>query len=182
MSQMPIQGDDDRHEQFVALFVHHQPAIYSFIQSLLPALADPEDVMQETSMTLWRRFDQFEPGTSFRNWAFQVAKFTVMGHRKKVARDRHRFSSELMDMLAADLERMNERLESERKALNYCVQKLSDQDQDLLSACYSKGGTVRSYADEVGKPANTHYKRLNRIRTDLLGCAQRSLGLEGVVE
>ena len=182
MSQMPGHGEQDRHEQFVALFVHHQPAIYSFIQSLLPALADVEDVMQETSMTLWRRFDQYEPGTSFRNWAFAVAKFTVMGHRKKVARDRHRFSGELMDLLAADLEKMNERLESERRALNYCVEKLSDQDQDLLAACYSKGGTVRSYAEKVGKPANTLYKRLNRIRADLLGCVQRSLGLEGVTE
>ena len=51
-----------------------------------------------------------------------------------------------------------------------------------MAACYSKDGTVRSYAEQVGKPANTLYKRLNRIRTDLLGCVQRSLGLEGVVE
>jgi RNA polymerase sigma-70 factor (ECF subfamily) len=181
MSEMSPQPDSERHEQFVSLFVHHQGAIYSFIQSLLPALSDPEDVMQETSMTLWRRFDQFEPGTSFRNWAFQVAKFTVMGYRKKMARDRHRFSSELMDMLASDLAIMNERLESERRALNYCVEKLTDEDQDLLAACYSKGSTVRSFASETGRSPNTLYKRLNRIRTDLLGCVQRSLGIEGVL-
>ena len=54
-------------EEFVALYVEHQVAIRSFVRTLLPDSADADDVMQTASLTMWRRFEQFQPGTSFRN-------------------------------------------------------------------------------------------------------------------
>jgi RNA polymerase sigma-70 factor (ECF subfamily) len=63
-----------KHEQFMALFVRHEPGIHSFLTSLLGNLTDAEEVMQETSMAMWKKFEQFEAGTSFRNWAFQIAR------------------------------------------------------------------------------------------------------------
>ena len=56
--------------------------------SLLANLDDAEVVMQETSMAMWKKFDQFETGTSFRNWAFQIARFEAMNLNAK-ASDEH---------------------------------------------------------------------------------------------
>ena len=106
----------DLHEQFVALYVEHQVAIRSFVRTLLPDPVDAEDVMQTASLTMWRRFEQYQPGTSFRNWAFQVAKFTAMKHVARKARDRHRFSENTINLLAQHVEQQDERLAGQRRA------------------------------------------------------------------
>ena len=62
--------------------------------------ADAEDVAQRASMTMWRRLDQHESGTNFRNWAFQVAKNAALNHLTTMRRDRHVFSKKLVNLLA----------------------------------------------------------------------------------
>ena len=119
MDLEPDSDKQDRHDEFVALFVRHEPAIRSFVLTLLPDLAAAEDVVQQASMTMWRRFDQYQPGTSFRNWAFQVAKFTAMNHMTKLRRDRHVFSERLLDMLAEQATQRSEHLDAQRRALAF---------------------------------------------------------------
>lgn len=169
----------DRHEQFVALFVRHEAAIHSFVLSLLPDLVEAEEVVQQASLTMWRRFDQYTPGTSFRNWAFQVAKFTAMNHLVKTRRDRHRFGTELLDMLADRNSQRSDQLERQRSALAFCLEQLPPDDQRLLAGCYAEGASIRSFAEAIGRTSNALYKQLNRLRANLLKCVELRLGVEG---
>jgi RNA polymerase sigma-70 factor (ECF subfamily) len=167
-------------EQFVALYVEHQVAIRSFVRMLLPDPADAEDVMQTTSLTMWRRFEQFQPGTSFRNWAFQVAKFVAMKHIARKARDRHRFSEATINMLAEHVEQQEERLAGQRRALEHCVEQLGSDDRQVLAVCYSTGVTLKEFAVEIGRTPNALYKQLGRIRAALVECVQRRLEAERI--
>ncbi|MEM1297268.1 MAG: sigma factor [Verrucomicrobiota bacterium] len=45
---------------FVSEFARCQAKLQSYIRSLLPNRADAVDVFQKTSVTLWRKFDQWE--------------------------------------------------------------------------------------------------------------------------
>ncbi len=172
--------DSNRHEEFVALFVRHEAAIHSFVLTLLPDLAAAEDVVQQASMTMWRRFDQYQPGTSFRNWAFQVAKFTAMNHITKLRRDRHVFSERLLEMLAEQATRRSDHLDDQRRALAFCIERLGEDDRKTLAGCYQESGTIKNFAEAVGQTPNAIYKRLNRIRAALLNCIERRLGLESI--
>lgn len=178
---MPQQqsNDDQRREQFVALFVRHEPAIHSFVLTLLPDLHDAEEVVQQASLTLWRKFDQYVPGTSFRNWAFQVAKFTAMNHLVKLRRDRHRFQENLLELLADRAAERAEQLEAQRRALSFCIEKLAAEERELLGGCYAEGSTIGGFAQQLGRTANAVYKQLNRVRANLLKCVELRLGLEG---
>lgn len=51
-------------------------------------------------MVLWRKFDQFEPGSRFDQWAFRVARNQILYYRQKITRERLFFSQALMDRLA----------------------------------------------------------------------------------
>ena len=66
--------------EFIRLFLQNERRIYAFIVSLLPDLTDAEDVLQETSVVLWEKFDQFQPGTNFVSWACKIAHFKVLKH------------------------------------------------------------------------------------------------------
>lgn len=171
--------ESDPHEHFVALYVEHQVAIRSFVCTLLPDSTDAEDVMQTASLTMWRRFEQFQPGTSFRNWAFQVAKFVAMKHVARKACDRHRFSEETVNLLAQHVEHQEEQLARQRQALEHCVEQLAGDDRQVLAVCYSAGSTLAEFAETLGRTPNAIYKQLGRIRAALVRCVQHRLQAEG---
>ena len=177
---MSVLPHSPKHEEFIALFVRHEAAIHSFVTSLLADLDDAEVVMQETSMTMWKKFDRFEPRTSFRNWAFQIARFEAMNYRRKRQRDRHFFSDELVRLLADEATQHAARLEEERRILAHCVAKLDATDRAVLSRCYRKGATIKAYAESVGRTPNAVRKHLARIRSALSACVRQTLGIDGV--
>ena len=61
-------NDDERYEAFVRLLVEHEPRVRSFLRGLLPTWYEVEEVAQEASLVAWRKFDDFEEGTSFGGW------------------------------------------------------------------------------------------------------------------
>lgn len=168
----------DPHEQFTALLARHHTAIMNFILSLLPNWSDAEDILQQTSVVLWRKFGEFEPGTSFLAWSCQVARFHVLNHRRKQTRDRHLFSDDLLDTLASEVLSEAERLDSERRLLNGCIEKLDVNSRRLLSRCYAAGSSIKQVAVELSRTPNSIYKAVNRIRESLLRCVQSGLSRE----
>lgn len=160
----------DDHERFVAHFVRHQSSIYSFISTIVPNSMDVDEIMQDASLVMWKKFSQYSEGTNFRNWAFQVAKFTAMNHIRKVKRDRHVFTTQLVELLASDMETHGTELEARRSAFRLCVTKLKENDRDLLAGCYSENQSIKQFASRLDRTPNSVYKQLNRIRRDLLTC------------
>ena len=172
-------SNSTRHEEFVALYVRHEPAVFSFVLGMVGRSADAEDVVQRASMTMWRCFDRFKPGTNFRNWAFQVAKNEALNYLTRARRDRHVFSEKMIELLASDNSEEADKLEARRRALDSCVEKLPQHDHEIVSGCYAEGATVQSYAKQKGGTANKFYKKLNRIRGKLHQCIEAQLGIEG---
>ena len=163
----------------MALFVRYEPGIHSFLTSLLANLDDAEEVMQETSTAMWKKFGQFEAGTSFRNWAFQIARYEAMNFRRKRGRDRHTFSDELVQLLADDAARQVAEFDEERRVLAHCVAKLSQRDQRVLSGCYRQNTTIKAFAESAGRTPNAVRKHLARIRAALSLCVRQTLEFEG---
>ena len=170
--------DPSRHEEFVSLYVRHEPAVFSFVLAMVQNTADAEDVVQRASLTMWRCFDQYKPGTNFRNWAFQVAKNAALNHLTKRSRDRHVFGEKLVELLAEQSEERSENLDARRRALDSCLEKLPPADHTMVAGCYAEGATIRSFAEQAEETANKIYKRLNRIRGQLRKCVERQLGFE----
>ena len=167
-------------ERFVSLFVRHHAAIHSFIMTMLPSMEESEEVLQEASMTMWKKFDQFQPDTNFRNWAFQIAKYTTFNYVRKLGRDRHHFSENMMKLVADYSEERSDDLEHQRRVLRQCITKLSEEDSTLMNGCYAENTTIKSYAEQIGRTSNAVTKQLSRIRRALLKCVRRTLALEGL--
>lgn len=173
----------DPHEQFTALMARHHSGLMGFILSLVHNWTDAEDLLQQTSVVLWRRFGEFRPatgpdGAGFMAWACQVARYHVLNFRRRQTRDRHVFSDETLEALAGEGADDAGALDSERRALDACLAKLDAGSRDLLRRCYEPGALVTRIAEELGRTANSIYKGLNRIREGLLRCIRRTLAGE----
>lgn len=174
--QQKSMDSDPSEERFISHYVSHQRAIHSFIMTIVPSAVDADEILQEASITMFRKFDQFKEGTSFRNWAFQVAKFTAFNHLRQVKRDRLVFEPALVELIAKDVSRFDGELNARKLALKHCRAKLPKKDSEVLTSCYSGRQTINQYSKSVGRTPNAIYKQLDRIRRDLLKCIRRVAG------
>lgn len=151
--------------------------IYMSILSIVGNQADAEDVLQDVCVTLWQRFDEFEPGTNFRKWACAFA-FNMARHHARQQR-RHRgqgFSDEALRKLSQVQTGGSELFELRRELLQNCLARLKPRDRQFLMDCYSRRATLAEYAKTEEIPVATVYNRLKRLRMLLIGCVNRALG------
>ena len=102
------------HEAFLRLFTRFEGNLRAFVASLLPTWEGVDDVMQESSVVLWRKFSEFDQSGSdadFRGWAFMIARYEVLKYRRRRATDRVQFSDEVFDLLADEAASVAESLQ-----------------------------------------------------------------------
>jgi RNA polymerase sigma-70 factor, ECF subfamily len=175
---MPQDANSKQMSEFASLLGRSQRRIYLYILSLLPRPADAEDVLQETNMVLWDSFEEYRPGTSFTTWACCIAHFKVLQHFQKGQRRPVLMDVDLLSQLVKESEEISEELETERQWLAKCLAKLPPEDRALILRRYQPGQTGKSVAASLGRPANSVYKSLSRIRRTLLKCIRRAYSVE----
>ena len=163
--------------EFVQLFTRHQRRLYLFILAQVPSPVDAEEILQETNVIIWRKCDQFKLGTNFLAWASQIAKYEVLKYREKHRRDRLYFSDSFVEQVADEALATSDELELRRTALLHCLGKLRDQDRELIQRRYAPGENGKSLAEFLGRPVNSVYQSLGRIRRTLMECIDRRLAI-----
>lgn len=172
---------DQRRDAFARLFAKHDRWLFSYLVTLLANPAHAEEVFQEVCVTVWRLSDQFELGTDFVKWASVIAHNQVRKFRREAKRTGFQLSEITCERLAADAARGADLFDFRRDALRQCLGKLPAGDRQLVQRCYSdSSASFKTIAEEVGRPVNTVYKALNRIRRALHECIDRSLSAEGL--
>lgn len=163
--------------EFEQYFSQCESEIQAFVFTLLPHWPDAEDIVQRTRIVLWQKFSTFEPGTSFKAWALQVARFEVNNFRRTQRSDKLCFDDALVDSLAEVRTTLADELDRRRSVLDDCMSKLRASDRQIIRHCYGpKATTTKEAADRLRRPVNTLYKALNRIRRTLLECVKQATG------
>ncbi|MCI0459741.1 MAG: sigma-70 family RNA polymerase sigma factor [Gemmataceae bacterium] len=169
--------DQDR-EEVVQLIAAYQRRLHLYIRSLVADRTDSEEVLQEVNLFIWRHADEYRPGTDFGAWAFKIAYYHVLTHRKKQARQKVRFSDALVAQLAESAAVVAEQTDRRQEALEYCVQKLTEPDRQIVRLRYQGNLSVPAVADRVRRSAKAIYRALDRIHTALLDCVRHRLRVE----
>jgi RNA polymerase sigma-70 factor, ECF subfamily len=169
----------DRMAEFVELYSGHYPRLQFYVMALLPTANDASDVLQETSLVLWQKFDTFQTGTNFFAWACKVARLQALKHRERRGRSAQLFEVSVLEKLAAEACREEVVSAVPLAVLESCIKKLSETDRSLIRRRYQPGTSVGQIAREIGRSANSLSKSFGRIRRVLLECVQRTLVHEG---
>ena len=169
----------DRNEVFVELLTLHQRRLYGFIYTLVPNTADAEDLLQQTSLVLWQKFNEFDLNSSFPAWACQIAHFLVLNYLREKRRSRVVFSDELIARLAETRHDREESHLSNRSFLAGCVEELSEGDRKLIKLCYAAKHNIKAAAAALDRPVASVYMSLVRVRRLLMDCIRRTNAEEG---
>jgi RNA polymerase sigma-70 factor (ECF subfamily) len=166
-------------DQFMDLLTQHQGRIFGYIFAAVQNLSDAEELYQETSIVLWRKFADYQPDTNFGHWACKVAKFEILHFLRTQRRNRICFSDQILSDLADIPARETDNaFVDHQQLLAGCVNELQPFDQQLVELCYGSHRTVKQIAVELQRSVQTLYNSLSRIRRLLFACVHRKLAEE----
>lgn len=177
---MRTQHQDQQYELFIRYFVAHRHQIYMFVFAQVCNKPDSEDIFQEVSTVLWRKFDQFQPGTNFLAWARQIARHLVQDYRRRHARRMTIALDEgLMEDLVQQYDHVQDDIEDRIEALRHCITKLDDPNRELIQQLYRQSQAPRQIAASCGVTVQRIYQRLGSVHEVLMRCIHRTITVPG---
>ncbi|MEQ1862662.1 MAG: sigma-70 family RNA polymerase sigma factor [Chthoniobacteraceae bacterium] len=165
----------EQQKQLMLLMTQHQRRIFGYIHTLVPQRADAEDILQDTSLVIVEKFNEFKPGTDFVAWACQIAWWRVRASRQKFARSKVVFDDTVLESVAHTAATMHTEVSARHEALALCLKRLHPRDRELLLTRYEPGARVEEAAGRSGRSIEAAYKALARLRKLLFDCVTNHL-------
>lgn len=169
---------NEQHEEFMRLFLENEHEVLRYVLALVPNLADARDIVQETAVSLWKRFDDYDACQPFAPWACRFALNKIRHHWRREQRRQMFFQEDTIEYLAARRAQIADSLDHRRDHLKECLNKMPEKPRALLTGYYFQEKTVEELSDQTGRTVEAIYKALQRIRKGLMSCIEKRLETE----
>lgn len=166
--------DSKKHEQFTRLMIQHEPALIRHILVAVPNRSDARDILQECSVALWNRFENYDTERSFVAWALGFVRIEIRRFLRKSAR-RNQLTERAAELLLHDQLAATRELDRRKAYLQDCLRSLSEQQQSIVDGYYRMEYSVNELSKQTGKTADAIYKMLHRIRRSLHDCVESTI-------
>src|SRR5437016_5402000 len=145
-------------QRFLSLFLRSEREIFRYVAVLVPNVTDAEDIVQQTAIALWEKFDAYDPAQPFTPWA---CRFALNKARQWLER-RQRWQALLEGGLAEELMRRREELRPELevrlKHLESCLGKLPADQLSLVEGYYYHRTAIEALSESSGRSVAAAYK------------------------
>ena len=161
-------------QRFLSLFLRSEREVFRYVAALVPNVADAEDIVQQTALALWEKFDAYDSSQPFTPWACRFA----LNKTKQWLERRQRWQALLEGGLAEELTQRREELrpeiETRLKHLEGCLSKLPEEQRSIVEGYYYRRDGVEKLAEQSDRSVAATYKTLQRIREALQLCMENA--------
>lgn len=175
----PPDPEPDAHARFMRLFLASEKEIFRYVAVLVPRVADAQDVVQQTAVALWKKFEQFDPAQPFTPWACRFALLEARQFLRKDQRWGALLDDRLVDALVDRRAALTDEMDRRFSHLADCLRKLAPEQRQTVERYYYERRPVEELARQAGRSVEAVYKALQRIRQALGDCVTRALKMEG---
>lgn len=177
-STRPSRDPAQAQERFLSLFLRSEREVFRYVAALVPNVTDAEDIVQQTAVALWEKFDEYDPALPFTPWA---CRFALNKARQWIER-RQRWQALLRQGLAEELAQRRQELlpefEQRLRHLERCLGKLPEGQRSLVEGYYYERVGIETLAQRSARSEAATYKMLQRIRQVLQACVENQTGQE----
>ena len=175
---MKQKNDDMDYRNYMSLLSLNYQSIYSYILMLVANHNNADDIMQETSILMYEKFNVFEIGTDFLAWAKKIAKYKTLEYLRKQKREKVVFNQEIVELIDIESKSDSQTREEWLETLRNCVSGLSGNDRELLHIRYHENTSVLAIAKRFGCSFQKIYRNMARINGLLHNCMRYKIGLD----
>lgn len=161
-------------QRFLSLFLRSEREVFRYVAALVPNVADAEDIVQQTALTLWEKFDAYDPAQPFTPWACRFALNKTRQWVERHQRWRALLDGGLAEDLARRREAMRPELEIRLRRLETCLDRLPEEQRALVEGYYYRREEIDQLATQSGRTVASAYKALQRIRHALQACMENA--------
>lgn len=126
--------------------------------------------MQETSILMYEKFDDFDKSSDFLAWAKTIAKYKTLEFLRKNQRQKVIFSPEIAELIDRESQCCVGRCDDWLDMLRQCISRLRNIDQQLLQVRYYENMSVAAIAKRLGCSFQKVYRDMARINDSLVHC------------
>ncbi|MGZ8920251.1 MAG: sigma-70 family RNA polymerase sigma factor [Limisphaerales bacterium] len=168
-------GDQNAAQQrFLSLFLRSEREVFRYVAALVPNVADAEDIVQQTALALWEKFDAYDPSQPFTPWACRFALNKARQWIERRQRWQALLESGLAEELAQRREELRPELEVRLRHLEGCIGKLPEDQRSIVEGYYYDRTGIEKLAERSGRTVEATYKALQRIRAALQICVENA--------
>ncbi len=167
-------------QRFLSLFLRSEREIYRYVATLVPNVSDAEDIVQQTALALWEKFEAYDPNQPFTPWACRFALNKARHWCERRQRWRALLDRGLAEELVQRRQELQPELERRLRHLEACLGQLPPRQRLLVEGYYYERQGVESLADRSGSTVAATYKMLQRIRHALQRCVEARKPSEAV--
>lgn len=160
------------------LFLEHAAEIRGFTSALMPDEELVDDVVQETFMAISARADDYDPGRSFRGWAFGFARRKVLEVGRRARRGAEPLPADILELLAATENEMS-LLKVRLRFLDECVGRLAPTARKVIEQCYQQALKPSEIGRRMGWTAASVSVALSRARAAIRKCLDQKISAIG---
>jgi RNA polymerase sigma-70 factor (ECF subfamily) len=160
-------------KQFLTLFEADKNRLYSYIHVFVGRSHAADDVFQETCLTLWKEFANFEIGTSFSKWANGIAFRRVLAFRRQNKKYALGMSDEFLEEFyfsMVESETRSTHQETKLAYLEHCRALLSVPLQQIYEYFYIQNFNAQEVANHTGRSIHAIRKAVHKMRQKIFDC------------
>ncbi|MBL8798681.1 MAG: sigma-70 family RNA polymerase sigma factor [Planctomycetia bacterium] len=169
----------DAQQRFLRHYLASEREVFRTVAALIPNVEDARDVVQQATLALWERFGDYDPSRPFSPWACTFAQNLAKQWLTRHQRWQAVLNRGLVDELTRRREELLPEMDSRFRHLEECLGKLPEEQRGLIEGYYQRRAPIETLAQEVGRTVDAVYKMLQRLRTALRGCIEKSAQLGG---
>ena len=177
MSPDPTRHSEDKNaaqQRFLSLFLRSEREIFRYVAALVPNVADAEDIVQQTALALWEKFDAYDSSQPFTPWACRFALNKTKQWIERRQRWQALLEGGLVEELAQRRDELRPEIETRLKHLERCLTKLPAEQRSMVEGYYYRREIMEKLAEETGRTVAAAYKTLQRIRQALQSCIENA--------
>lgn len=166
------------HEQITGLILQHRKVLFAYILAIVRDYHLAEDVFQEVSLVLVRKYQDFKTDGDFWRVAREIARRQALVGMRKNQRIGVLLSEESLDLIDSGFDEVVAEGGDREEALSKCLKLLPFGWRDIVRMRFWDNLGVQEIAASLNKTENTISVTLNRIRGKLADCVKTGLRKE----
>ncbi|WP_442984200.1 sigma-70 family RNA polymerase sigma factor [Schaalia sp. ZJ405] len=175
-------GESDAHrlERFESEALPLLDQLFGAALGMTRNRADAEDLLQETFLKAYTKFDQYTAGTNIKAWLYRILTNTYITQYRKAQRSPKRAGTDQVEdwqladaashdergLVSAEVEAL-EQIPSEQ--LRDALESLSEDHRMVIVLADVEGLSYKEVSEALGVPIGTVMSRLHRARKTLRG-------------
>lgn len=168
-----------RSEEVAQKWTQCLPPIAAYVRSITHNFHDAQDILQEISIVVVRKYGEYDASRPFIAWVIGIARNEVLAHRRRMSLQASLFDDATLEHISQAFADSGDKLNVLAEALEACVKRVPEKSRRLLQLRYVDDLRYEQMAEALDASVTSIKVAMHRLRAGLRACIERHPAARG---